>query len=924
MRQSFDRDGWRVRPFLGDEWQHHRAHQPGPIDHARWWAARVPGSVIADAARAGAVPDPYTGLNSRAAEWLADRTVVYRTEFGTPDLGVGDRATLVLEGIDYSGRVFCDGIDLGAHEGEFTPFTADVTDLVTGGEEHLLAVVVDPAPVSEPQVGRTSRVRVAKTRMNYGWDFCPRSVHQGIWQPAYLDISGPVRIHRVLVDTDLDAPVGAALDTGRAADMDTAPGPDGQHADGCTVTVSVALDAGRGAGPTGDIGGTVTILDPDGTQIATRHWVVDGAAPRASEHPQVRVPVAVPAPQLWWPNGFGGQPLYRAVVEVSVGGRSSHRCEVRFGIRHLAFRQVAGANPESLPYLPVVNGTPVPVRGWNWVPADLAYGATDPATVRHLVELAARAGVTMLRVWGGGLIETEAFYDACDDFGILVWQEFIQSSSGVESTPAADSDFVTRLATEAEAAVLARRHHPCLAIWCGGNELADARGNPLDAPHPAIAALARVAGRIDPGRLFLPTSPSGPAFTNEPGGTGEQHDVHGPWEHQGLAGQYARYDAASCQLLSEFGVEGMAHRRVLDHVVGAAGLVMPTRGTELWDHLGRWWNNEALVQAAFGGGITDFDQLSRCSQFLQADGLRYAVQAQRRRWPACAGTIAWQLNEPFPNAWCTSAVDYTGEPKPAYYAVAAAHAQLHVCAKVQRQTFAGEPDFAAELVVLLDDRPPGTWDGPAPALRPPGTPLADPATGVSPDAGSVPVTVRASVTDLLGTVLAEYRTAVAVTPGSPCPAGDIRAEFAGAATAVVLLTVDARTAAGARSRSRYLVSAADDLADLLTLPDAELSVTAVPGNDRPDPAAGSAWTVTVRNDGPVTAVFCRLTDGRPYGSPGWMVAEDSGFHLLPGESVTLAVRWTGVPPQDRTLLVDAFNRPPMRVTAQAVPAAEVG
>jgi beta-mannosidase len=330
---------------------------------------------------------------------------------------------------------------------------------------------------------------------------------------------------------------------------------------------------------------------------------------------------------------------------------------------------------------------------------------------------------------------------------------------------------------------------------------------------------------------------------------------------------------------------------VLDHVVGGAGMVMPTRGTELWDHLGRWWNNEGLVQASFGGAITDVDQLSRCSQFLQADGLSYAVQAQRRRWPSCAGTIAWQLNEPFPNAWCTSVVDYTGEPKPGYFAVAAAHAPLLACARLERQTFDGAAGFAAELVVLVDARRGGAVASPA---------------------ADVPVTVTASVTDLLGGVLAERHTTVPATPGLPCPAGTLHAEFAGARTAVVLLTVDAYTAGGARSRSRYRVSSTADLAELLTLPVAELQVSASPGGDA-DPD-GSGWTVTVRNTGSVTAVFCRLSDARPYGSSGWMVAGDSGFHLLPGESVALPVGWDGVPTQDRAVLLDAFNLPPVRVT----------
>lgn len=882
---SLDGDDWLVHPFLGDEWVHHRAHLPTPVDAARWWPSTVPGSIVSDAVRTGAVPDPYHGLNSRAAEWLADRTLVFRKVVSVPAPVAARRATLVLDGIDYSGGIFCDGIEVGAHQGQFTPFIADITDLVAAGGDHLLAVVVDPAPVSEPQVGWTSRVRIAKTRMSYGWDFCPRLIHQGIWRPARLDLTGPARIADVRVDTELV--------TTRSSDR--------RAVESCTVTVSIDLDPAQGDREArGAIRCSASILGPDGAVLATMD-----AAPLLPQATHVAT-VEITDPQLWWPNGFGTQPLYRAVASVIVGNRISDERELSFGIRGLRFRRVMGAGAGALPYVPVVNGTPIPVRGWNWVPVDLAYGSANSDRTRRLVALAARTGATVLRVWGGGLIETEEFYDACDREGILVWQEFPLSSSGMESTPAEDDEFVGNLAAGAEHAVRTRRHHPSLAIWCGGNELADGHGNPLTATHPALAALSEVVARMDPSRLFLPTSPSGPAFANEVGGSGEQHDVHGPWEHQGLAEHYARYDGATCQLLSEFGVEGMAYSRVLDHVIGTAAMVMPTRGTELWDHLGKWWNNEALVQRVFGNRISGFDAMSRCSQFLQADGLRYAVQAQRRRWPTCAGAIGWQLNEPFPNAWCTSAVDFTGEPKPAYHYLAAAYAPFHVCAKIERQSFDGEAGFAVDLVVLSDTGPGGEAGG-IDACSP-DTWCADP---VAP-AGPKSVTVTAAVCDLYGTMLATRRFVLDLAAGIPTVAGAVRTEFAGAGTSAVMLTVQAVSSCGQFSRTRYLLTAAADFAELLDLPPAQLEVQAELVDGDVD-----TWCISVRNVGAISAAFIRLRDGRAYGAPGWMLPEDSGFHLAAGETVRVPVHWTAAPTAGRGVTLDAFNQPEMTVMPPA-------
>jgi beta-mannosidase len=158
--------------------------------------------------------------------------------------------------------------------------------------------------------------------------------------------------------------------------------------------------------------------------------------------------------------------------------------------------------------------------------------------------------------------------------------------------------------------------------------------------------------------------------------------MHGPWEHQGLRAHYEHYDSRACLIHSEFGVEGMAN----DLAMIAPEHRWPAdRSNPVYEHLGAWWNNAPFVQAAFGGRIEDVETLRRASQWLQYDGLRYAVEATLRRAWHASGVLPWQLNEPFPNAWCTSAVDWWGNPKPAYFGVARAYrgapsAQFATCA----------------------------------------------------------------------------------------------------------------------------------------------------------------------------------------------------------------------------------------------------
>jgi beta-mannosidase len=509
-----------------------------PWDAPGWLPARVPGSVVDDLVRAGEVPDPYFERNSLLAEWVAERTWVYRTRVSG--------GVIEFQGVDHEATVFVDGDEVAHHVGAFAPFRVDVPS-----GEHLLAVAVHAAPQSEAQVGRTSRVRVHKPRMNYGWDFCPRLVHQGIWRPVVAD-------------------------------------------------------------PPPELFPTVTLRDDVGTVE------IDG-----------ELALRVESPELWWPNGMGAQRLYRA------------------GDFDVGFRTL-----EVDDYRVTVNGVEMPIRGWNWVPLDVLYGVPRPEKLRRLLELAARANVNLLRVWGGGLIESHEFYELCDRLGILVWQEFIQSSSGIESVPSDDPDFVATMTSDAREIVPRLRRHPSLAIWCGGNELDG------DDSTPVLASLRDVVRELDPDRVWLPTSPLG------------EKDVHGPWEHQGLRKHTEHYDTRTSLLHSEFGVEGTTNRAALEAVIAEEHRWPCDRSNPVYEHLGAWWNNSELVQEIFGGEIRDLETMRRASQWLQYDGLRYAVEATIRRG---AGVIPWQFNEPFPNAWCTCAVDYHGDPKPAYFGVARAY-----------------------------------------------------------------------------------------------------------------------------------------------------------------------------------------------------------------------------------------------------------
>jgi beta-mannosidase len=842
--RPLDGDGWRIRGFLGDEAAVRAALRPGVLREPGWMPAHVPGSIVDDLARAGAVADPYRGLNSRTAEWASARAWLYVRTFDAPAPDPDERVRLRFDGLDFGGTIVLDGTVLGEHCSMYAPAEWEVTAAIRDGGEHVLAVVLPSAPPSEPQLGRTSLVRVHKGRMTYGWDFCPRLVHQGIWRTVSLATTGRARI--------VDAWARARAEG------------DG----GGVVRLTLALEPGD-AGPLE----VEASLSPHGSAD-----ILGRAEARSDGDVELDLTLEAPAVERWWPNGsvHGRPALYDLHVRLAdAGGREHDARRVPVGFRTLELAPNPGAPAGARPYTFVVNGEPTYATGWNWAPLDACYGVPRPDRLGHLLRLARNAGVNLLRVWGGGLIESDAFYDACDRFGILVWQEFSQSSSGTDSVPSDDPAFVSALADDARAIVPLRRNHPSLALWCGGNELEDADGPLDDARSPALAALRDVVATLDPDRPWLPTSPTGPEFANrlevierDPDGL---HDVHGPWEHQGLRGQQSLYDAGTSLLSSEFGVEGMANRRALEALVPADDRWPPTRANPVYRHLGDWWVNEPLVQAAFGGGLRDLEAIRRASQWLQAEGLRYAVEANRRRWPRNSGSIPWQLYESYPNAWSTSAIDHRGDPKPACYAVAAAYEPVHVCASYATVAWAGEAAVEARV---------WTWSS------------AREVAGAS---------AEASLVELDGTPAASERwtvdlpaTGVAVSPGM------LTLPLVPGTSAPLLLDLSLVDADGSPlSVARVPLSRTSDLAPFLDVGRATLDVRCVGGDDQ--------WSLLLRNAGPVAALGIVVGDDRPFEAPGWAEASAGWFHLLPGEARELTVRWADAPLDGRRLRVEGWN-----------------
>ncbi|MCC6892679.1 MAG: hypothetical protein IT321_07660 [Anaerolineae bacterium] len=835
---------WQFKAFYGEDWRWRDSHKPDTRDTRHWFQGNVPGSVHHDLWQNGEIPDPYFERNSLLLEWIPQRTWIYKKSFFLPDELRGKRLTLHFEGVDYAAEFFLNGVSLGQHVGMYTPVEFDVTGQVEFGTENMVAVVIEAAPHEQPQVSRTSKVRTHKSRMTYWWDFCPRMIHIGIWDAVYLQADDTVQIRDVFVRSRLNADFTQAV---------------------VDVAVGLVSDAGQTYV-------VETLIRFEGQVVSREQQRLTLAQGSTTLSQQI----TVDAPRLWWPNGSGEQPLYEAVVRVYGADGASPLDEhvINFGIRDIRFAANEGADPTTLGYTCVVNGQKTYIKGWNWVPLDVLYGVPRPEKLDHLLRLVGQAHVNMLRIWGGGLIEREDFYGRCDQLGIMVWQEFIQSSSGIENTPSTDHSFIDRMVLEAEQIIPRKRYHPSLVIWGGGNELTDSQNNPLDNQHPLLAALAETVKRLDPDRYWLATSPTGRVFMNaldtierDPTGL---HDVHGPWEYQGVEGQYRLYNRSTSLLHSEFGVEGVTNLKTLNAIIAPEHQWPATLDNPLWQHLGAWWNQQAMWRQVFGE-INDIETLVRATQFMQAEGLRYAVEADQRRAFQNSGTLPWQFNEPYPMATCTSAVDYYGQAKPSYYAVARAYEPLHLSARFPTIAWVGRSAFEAEI-----------W-----LNTPPETAVTD-------------AQLRFGLVGLSGKVHHQHTEAVTCGANTAAQVMAVNWPFSEASEPVFFLDL-ALTDADERviAHNRYPFSLEANLAPFTQLPQTQLRVETH--------LEGDAWRVMVTNTGVNAAVGIWLQDNRPIKAAGFLYMDDNHFTLLPDESRVVNCHWNDIPESERGLSAAGWN-----------------
>ena len=627
-----------IKQLLNGAWQFRRTGTQ------EWLSAVVPGGAHTDLMAVGRIPDPFDAENELRVQWIADADWTYRRSLriGRALLGQ-DRLELVCEGLDTLAEVKINGKLVGNAENAFLEYRWDVKTLLRLGENELevtfasatryCAARQDQRYLNMANDALPGAPYLRKAPCHFGWDWGPKLPAVGIWRDIYLEGRSKARLEDVHIRQ--------------------------KHADGL-VSISILVKAE--AWDSTPLNARVSLSAPNGKSAQVTAALVNG---------QAEIEMRVKDPQLWWPNGSGKQPLYQLEVILLAGSLEMDRQVRQLGLRTLELRQEQDEWGRSFTF--VVNGRPIFAKGSNWIPSDSFPTRLKSADLELLIHSAAEANHNMLRVWGGGYYEDEAFYELCDQYGILVWQDFMFACA---IYPFDDPEFVENVRAEVLYNVRRLRHHACLALWCGNNEM-EAGWVSWGWASPGNAAL-KEADKLffyqslpawlkqeDPDRSYWPSSPSSglPHEIPDSPSMGDRH----LWEvwHANKPLRFNRQQFP--RFASEFGFQSLP---ALQTVASYARPSDWNMTSYIMEHHQRNRSGNGKIIAYMTDHYRmpkDFQSLVYTTQILQAEAIRIAVEHWRRSQPRCSGTLYWQLNDCWPVAsW--SSMDFFGRWKALHYA----------------------------------------------------------------------------------------------------------------------------------------------------------------------------------------------------------------------------------------------------------------
>jgi beta-mannosidase len=658
-------DLWKLKDFAPGEGAARKVFAE-QFETSDWIDIPAPGDVHQALIEAGRIEDPFYDRNEDTCAWMEEREWWYRISVDSKEqpLRPDERLLLVFQGLDTFVTTWLNGELLGSHANMFREAVFDVSHRWHTDGPNTLALCFHP-PLQQVEHapfeswGRNpSRVMMRKAQFGYGWDWGPRLPTIGIWRPVelrrerYAIIQG-VHFSPLEIDTNRSkALVAVQVDVERFA---------GDQA----VMLSLALlSPGTSAGTTAVAEQTVT-LQESGSELSAKVYM-------EIEHPH-----------LWWTHDLGEPVLYTLRATLSRGSDQLEQQQQEVGIRTLELDQSPDTDePGTRFFRFVLNGVPIFARGADWIPAHSFVGTISTERYEMHLGAAQEAHMNMLRVWGGGIYEHDAFYELCDRLGILVWQDFMFACA---MYPEDNLSFVEEVEAEARYQVRRLRNHPCLALWCGNNENQwlhdriywDQPNYPVPGSLYYDKLLPQAVRELDGKTPYWPGSPYGGNDYNSM----QDGDLHN-WQvwHGNLPrrfGEKPRVDRSPegvsflhyaedmGRFISEFGMHASPVYETLRRNIPADQLYYHSPSM---DHHNKDnpKNKGDDLMVTVTGLPNNLEEYIDYSMIAQAEGLKFGIEHYRRRKPHCSGTLIWQLNDCWPVlSW--SIVDYYGFGKAGYF-----------------------------------------------------------------------------------------------------------------------------------------------------------------------------------------------------------------------------------------------------------------
>ncbi|MBB6672985.1 beta-mannosidase [Cohnella nanjingensis] len=818
------RDNWQVTGYGP------KGEVIGPI------AGTVPGHVHTDLLKLEMIPDPMWRDQALDVQWVEDFDWVYETEFVWPENGNRAAAVLRFEGLDTLASVYVNDMLVGSADNMFIEHVFSVSDAIVSGSNRIQVRFTSVKTyLQDKDVNRyvslfsQDRVYLRKMQCTFGWDWVHRLVSYGIWRPVYLESKPGGSIGNTCLRTIRLNEHNAEL----AWEVEAAPGPEG-----CRLQLELA--------------------DPSGVVVWTNECKCEAES--------VSGRFTLEKPKLWWPVGYGEACLYRFRTRLVThqGETVDERCD-EIGIRTIEVEEIPDQQGSS--FTIVVNGQRIFAKGGNWVPADPFPSRVTREKYDHLLNALVEGNMNMLRVWGGGIYELPAFWEACNRMGIMISLDFMMACA---QYPETETWFLAAMEKEVKHAIRELRNHPSLIFWCGDNELA-MNNKPEDDYWGKIVSAqvtAPLCAELDPSRPYFPTSP----YRGSPFNSQDAGDCHfSTWyDIDFILGDMTDYREQIARgrgrFLSECATAGsppfssLLKMMTMEDVADEKGEIWEFRTKDNpyngQDELTHYRMLEKTAVTLYGESEDPVERVKKL-EYVQYEFARLMGEHYRRRKYATSGLLFWMYNDCWPaSGW--SMIDYYGAPKAGYYGAKNAFAPLMVSIE----------NLGDELGLWMVNDTLQACEG--------------------------EVAVRAVRTD--GTFLFERRFAAHVPAHAAMLVAAVRKQDVGLASGAADVVVEAlwRPDAGRQGQGRGAESRTvyfDALPKELRLPKATLQVEVRAADD-------CSGTIAITAD-----AFARVVTIEED-----LLLSDNYFDLLPGEQRIVSYRTRDAAPWTGALKVTCWNR----------------